>query len=96
MPAKSSDPLLREIVEQDSYKAQLSQLRISYRDLDFAFERVSVALSRRPEIFPEVSDTGVHRLRINGYGRFPSLDVWFTFDSRQVYLHYVELAPDEE
>ena len=88
--------LPRELVEELSYKTQLKSLKISYRDLDVAFERVSIALCRRPEIFPEVQDTGVNRLRINGYSRFPDLDVWFTFDATQVRLHYVEVAPDEE
>src|SRR5579871_3559606 len=96
LPTKLPDPQPREIVEEPSYKTQLAQLRISYQELDCAYERVSVAIARRPEIFPQVLDTGVHRLRINGYSRFPDLDVWFTFTESHVFLHYIELAPDDE
>ncbi len=55
-----------------------------------------MALCIRPEIFPELLDTGVRRLRIIGYGRFPDLDVWFTFNSEEVKLHFVEVAPEED
>jgi hypothetical protein len=96
LPPKSNELPPREIVEELSYTSQLAALKIPYRAIDIAFERVSMAVSRRPEIFPEVEDTGIHRLRINGYSRFPDLDVWFAFDSKRVHLHYVELAPDEE
>ena len=96
MPQNSGEKPPREIVEQQSYAVQLRALRISYRDLDCALDRMVVALGRRPEIFPEVLDTGVHRLRVNGYARFPDLDIWFTFDHQHVWLHYAEIAPDEE
>ncbi len=85
MPPNSGARLapLRDIVEEDSYQEQLKGLHIQYADIDVAFENVGMTLARRPEIFPQVLDTGVHRLRINGYGKFPDLDVWFTFKPRQ-------------
>ena len=83
-------------MEEPSFKAQLRQLRISYRDLDLALEDLDMTVCRRPEIFPQVLDTGVHRLRVRGYGRFPDIDIWFTFDSNHVYLNYIELAPEDD
>ena len=95
MPPKSPAPLPRQLIEEPSYTIGLKKLRINYKDLDAALDKLSWAICTRPEIFPEVLDTGVHRLKVNGYGRFPDLAIWFTFTSERVKLHYVEIALEE-
>lgn len=88
-----------EIREEESYKADMDRLRLSYESMDVAFEEVSMALYRRPDIFPQVpgaADLNLRRVKIIGCSDRPGLSVWFTFDDNLVRLLHIDELGDEE
>lgn len=84
---------IRTIVEEDSYKAGLKTLRISYERMDVALESMGNTLIRHPEIFPKPS-WGMSRIRIVGCLGVPQANIWFTYDKDEVHLWEIELAED--
>jgi hypothetical protein len=87
---------LREIVEEDSYRDALRKLGISAPALDRAFQDLSFSLAAKPEIFPESPGTGYRRVRVNGFGHIPNLDIWFMCSAEKVSLKMVEVFSEEE
>lgn len=94
MPQSWESLPLREIIEEDSYKERLKNLRVSYEDIDRAFEEVAWTLARNPEVFPSIPGTPLRRLRIAGTVRMPPLNIWFTASHNSVRLLWVEEAPE--
>jgi hypothetical protein len=89
----------REIREEESYKSDMARLRLSYQAIDIAFEDVSLALSRRPDIFPQVPgaiNINLRRLKVTGCADLPELAVWFTFDDNFVHMLNIDELEDEE
>lgn len=88
--------VLREIVEEEPYKDELQRLGISAQVLDRAFEKLSFVLAAKPEIFPESPGTGYRRVRVNGFGHMPNLNIWFTHTGVKVFLKMVDVFSEED
>lgn len=88
----------REIREEESYRTDMENLRLSYESMDIAFENVSLALARRPDIFPQVpgADINLRRIKVTGCVDLPELSVWFTFDDDFVHLLNIDELEDDE
>ncbi len=85
---------MREIIEEESFKRCVAELRLSYKRLDEAMEAVGFALCRHPEIFPVVLGTHISRLRLSACLDVPESDVWFTYDGQYVRLLHIEVLPE--
>ena len=83
---------MREIVEEDSFKARLKELRIQHKRMDEALDAVCLALARRPDLFPLVPGTNIRRLRLQDCVGVPESNIWFTHTSDTVRLLTIELV----
>ena len=82
-----------QIIEEESFRRCVADLRIEYKRLDEAMDGVRFALCRHPETFPLVIGTYISRVRIEGCLGVPDSDVWFTYDNECVRLIHLELLP---
>lgn len=82
-----------EIIEEESFRECLKELRIEYKRLDDATRGAFFALCRHPETFPLVLGTYIRRVRIQACAGVPECDIWFTFDDRFVRLIHLEVLP---
>ena len=82
-----------QIIEEESFRKCVADLRIEYKRLDEAMEGVRFALCRHPETFPLVLGTYISRVRIEGCLGVPDSDVWFTYDNERVRLIHLEVLP---
>jgi hypothetical protein len=81
---------MRDIVEEESYKQRLKELRIGHQRMDEALEAVCIALAKRPDLFPLVPGTNIRRLRVQGCVGVPTVNIWFTYTKHQVRLLTIE------
>ena len=88
---QDSAPEPRTIIEQPSFTTSARELKIADEAIKAALDHVRIQLVRMPEIFPQVPHTPLRRLKIQGYAASqPTIDVWFTFDEKHVYLHEID------
>ncbi len=83
---------MRDIVEEDSFKERLNELRINNKRMDEALDAICLALARRPELFPLVPGTNIRRLRLQNCIGVPESNVWFTYTQHAVRLLTIELV----
>jgi hypothetical protein len=87
----------RTLVEEPTFKQQVADLRLSVARLDECLKGLGWLLARAPELFPLVPDTKLRRAKLRNYAPGVVLDVWFSFDEQNVFLHAIEpLIPPEE
>ncbi len=82
-----------EIIEEESFRRCIDELRIEYKRLDEAMDGVRFALCRQPETFPLVLGTYIRRVRLESCLGIPDCDVWFTYDKQCVRLIHLEVLP---
>ena len=86
----------REIVEEESFVIEKQRISRSAKRLDEILFGITWVLSRKPESFPQVTGLDLYLAKTDPVPGLPSVNVWFTFDERKVYLLFIELAPAEE
>lgn len=82
---------LREVRREPLFLEQIASLGIDSRKLEEALAGLDYALSKRPEVFPEVPFTPFSRALLY-IQDLPPLRVFFTYDAVQVRLICVEFA----
>lgn len=80
-----------EIVDGELYTEQINKLRIVWTRLDAAMISMEPALLGSPELFPQVPDTRLRRLKLEGFEGVPPLSIFFTIDGDQITLRAAEL-----
>lgn len=85
-----------EIVEDQLYVDQINKYRINWRRLDEALMSLYPALLGSPELFPRVSGTTLHRLKLVGFPGVPPLSIFFTLSPTKIVLKTAELIDLEE
>ena len=85
----------RTIIESNLYADSKAALPLTCKRLDEILDGVLWHLSRKPEIFPRVPGTVLHRVRTEAFPDVPVLLVWYTFDHDTVTLQLVEHWTEE-
>ena len=80
----------RELRESKQFLEQLKQIHPNIRRLDEQLFGITWVLSRRPDIFPQIGNTLLHRALIDPWPGAPRLRIYFTFDDQHVDLLWVE------
>ena len=74
----------REIVDEHGFLKKLEKLGVSAKRLDELLESLQLHLARRPELFPNVPGTTLHRVVVNPFPGLRHLNLWFTYDDKTV------------
>jgi hypothetical protein len=86
----------RTIVEEPLYTAQINELRINWRRLDEAFQTLEKAVLLIPDIFPQVPNTKLRRIRLVGFEGVPPLSIYFAIKGDTAHLVAAELISGED
>ena len=85
----------RTIIESNLYADSKDSLPISCQRLDEILDGVLWHLARKPELFPRIPGTVVHRVRTESFPETPVFLVWYTFDQDTVTLQLIEHWTEE-
>jgi|HubBroStandDraft_2_1064218.scaffolds.fasta_scaffold2049111_1 hypothetical protein len=82
---------MRTIREEGRFREQLEELGVSARRLDELMEGIALAVSLRPEVFPRVPGTSLHRIKVRPFQGLPHLNLWFWYNETTVSFVEVDL-----
>jgi hypothetical protein len=80
----------RQVIYEPLFLEQLEKLAIPQDRLDAALFGLEEAVSRHPEIFPDIPETSLAFARLVIYRDSPALRIFFKYDPAVVRLLFVE------
>ena len=85
----------RGIVESDLYREAKDTLPVTCQRLDEMLHGITWVLARKPDEFPRVHGSTLHRARTEDFPGLPVFLIWFTFDQDTVTLQLIEHWTEE-
>lgn len=86
----------RTIVESKLYAESKAGLPVTCERLDEILNGILWVLARKPDFFPRVPGTIIHRAKTEKFPNLPVFRIWFTYDADEVCLQLIECAEQED